>query len=147
MVAIALVALLWAGAVAVLVLVGRRTEARAFARFVPDCIVLFRRLLGDRRLSRGPKLVLIGLLAYLVMPIDLVPDFIPVAGQLDDAIIIALVIRSVLRGAGPAVLKEHWPGPESSRSGSDPASSSASGPSSWPAGCSCWLASGPTRTG
>jgi uncharacterized membrane protein YkvA (DUF1232 family) len=51
------------------------------------------------------------LLDYLAMPIDLVPDFIAVAGQLDDAIVVVLVLRSVLRAGGPALVREYWPGP------------------------------------
>jgi uncharacterized membrane protein YkvA (DUF1232 family) len=97
-----------------LVVVGRRTEARALAGFVPDCVVLFRRLLGDRRVPRGRKLLLAALVGYLAVPFDLVPDFIPLAGQLDDAIFVAVVLRSVLRGQGPGLVREHWPGPESS---------------------------------
>jgi uncharacterized membrane protein YkvA (DUF1232 family) len=97
--------------VGVLLLQGRRSDARALAGFVPDCVVLVRRLLGDGRLSRSRKLLLLGLVAYLAMPIDLVPDVIPVAGQLDDAILVALVLRAVLRGAGPSLVREHWPGP------------------------------------
>ncbi|WP_230425535.1 YkvA family protein [Streptomyces radicis] len=50
------------------------------------------------------------LLAYLAMPIDLVPDFIPVLGQADDAIVAALVLRSVVRAAGEEALERHWPG-------------------------------------
>ena len=93
---------------------GRRTDARALAGFVPDCVVLFRRLLRDPRLSRRRKLLLAALVVYLASPLDLVPDFIPVAGQLDDAVIVAVVLRSVLRGSGQQLVTEHWPGPESS---------------------------------
>jgi uncharacterized membrane protein YkvA (DUF1232 family) len=111
---LAVAALIWLGLVCALVILGRRGDALAIARFIPDCIVLFRRLLGDERVPRSRKLLLVAVLGYLACPIDLVPDFIPVAGQLDDAIIVALVIRSVLRSAGAAILREHWPGPESS---------------------------------
>jgi uncharacterized membrane protein YkvA (DUF1232 family) len=105
---------LYAGAVLALVAVGRRTDAVAVARFVPDCVVLFRRLLGDRRISRWRKLLLALVLLYLVIPIDLVPDFIPVAGALDDAIVVVVALRAVLHGAGPVLLREHWPGPSRS---------------------------------
>jgi uncharacterized membrane protein YkvA (DUF1232 family) len=111
LVALGLVVFAYAGLVALLVSVGRGVEARALARFIPDCIVLFRRLLSDPRVPRGRKLLLLALVAYLSMPFDLIPDFIPVAGQLDDAILVALVLRSVLRGAGPDLIREHWPGP------------------------------------
>ena len=97
-----------------LIVAGRRTHARALAGFIPDCIVLFRRLLADARVPRRRKLLLVGLLAYLALPFDLVPDFIPIAGQLDDAILVALVLRAVLRGGGEGLLTEHWPGPEPS---------------------------------
>jgi uncharacterized membrane protein YkvA (DUF1232 family) len=102
-------------AVLALVVAGRRGDARALAGFIPDCIVLVRRLIADDRVPRSRKLLLGALLAYLAMPFDLVPDFIPVAGQLDDAIVTALVLRAVLRSAGEALLREHWPGPERSR--------------------------------
>ncbi len=102
---------IYAALVAALVLLGRREHARALARFVPDCGVLFARLLRDPDVSRAGKLVLAGLVAYLALPFDLVPDFIPVAGQLDDAIIVAVVLRYVLRAGGPDLLREHWPGP------------------------------------
>jgi uncharacterized membrane protein YkvA (DUF1232 family) len=106
------VLLLYAGFIAVLLLTGRRDDARAWARFIPDCLVLFRRLIGDPRVPRTRKLLLGALLAYLAMPFDLVPDFIPVAGQLDDAIIVAAVLRSVLRAAGDEPVRQHWPGPD-----------------------------------
>jgi len=105
---------LYALAVLALVLAGRRSDARALAGFLPDCVVLLRRLLADPRVPRRHKLALGALVAYLAMPIDLVPDFIPVAGQLDDAILLMVVLRRVLRGSGDALLREHWPGPERS---------------------------------
>jgi uncharacterized membrane protein YkvA (DUF1232 family) len=112
--AIALTALFYAGAVGILVVLGRRSQASALARLVPDCVVLFRRLLSDPRVPLGPKLVLLALVVYLLMPIDLVPAFIPVAGQLDDAILVALGLRTVMRGAHPDLVREHWPGPSAS---------------------------------
>ena len=98
-----------------LVLAGRREDARAVAGFIPDCVVLVRRLLADPLVPRRRKVALALLLAYLVSPIDLVPDFIPVAGQLDDALAVVLVLRYVMRGGGRELLRERWPGPESSR--------------------------------
>jgi uncharacterized membrane protein YkvA (DUF1232 family) len=97
-----------------LVVAGRKDKARAVAGLVPDFVVLFRRLLSDRRVSRRRKVVLAALIPYLAMPFDLVPDFIPVAGYLDDAVLVALVLRHVLRGSGPELIEEHWPGPRSS---------------------------------
>jgi len=90
---------------------GRRGDARALAGFVPDCLILSKRLLADSQVSPGRKIALALLVAYLALPFDLIPDFIPVAGQLDDAILVALVLRLVLRGGGPGLLDEHWPGP------------------------------------
>lgn len=98
-------------AVLALVAIGRRSDARALAGFIPDCLGLVKRLLRDDRVPRRRKLLLGALIAYLAMPFDLVPDFIPVAGQLDDAILVALVLRAVLRSGGEALLDEHWRGP------------------------------------
>jgi uncharacterized membrane protein YkvA (DUF1232 family) len=99
-------------AVLTLVALGRRTDARTLAGFIPDCVVLVRRLLRDPRVPRRTKVGLWLLIGYLLFPIDLVPDFIPIAGQLDDAILVALVLRSFLRAGGAALVREHWPGPE-----------------------------------
>lgn len=109
--AAAVTAAIYAAFVVWLLLAGRRQEARALAGFIPDCLVLVRRLLGDECVPRHSKLLLAALIVYLALPIDMVPDFIPVAGQLDDAIIVAFVLRHVLRAAGPGLLHEHWPGP------------------------------------
>lgn len=105
---------LYGALVAVLVARGRREDARALAGFVPDCAVLLRRLLRDPRVPRRRRALVLGLMIYLAIPFDLVPDFIPIAGQLDDAILVALVLRSLLRTGGPDLLAEHWPGPERS---------------------------------
>jgi uncharacterized membrane protein YkvA (DUF1232 family) len=111
---LAFCAVLYLTAVLALVALGRRSDARALAGFIPDCVVLVRRLLRDPRVPRRRKAALALLAAYLLLPFDLVPDFIPVAGQLDDAILVALVLRSLVRGGGDALLREHWPGPERS---------------------------------
>ncbi len=111
LVALGVVVAVYAAFVLVLVLCGRRADARAMATFIPDAIVLFRRLLGDPRVRRRHKVLLGATVAYLALPIDLVPDVIPVAGQADDVVLVALVLRAVLRGAGREALHQHWPGP------------------------------------
>jgi uncharacterized membrane protein YkvA (DUF1232 family) len=108
--------LLYAALVLALVIAGRRESARALAGFIPDCIVLCSRLLRDQRVPRRKKALLVALAGYLALPFDLVPDFIPVAGQLDDVVVVALVLRSLLRGGGESLVREHWPGPDTSLS-------------------------------
>jgi hypothetical protein len=98
-------------AVLALVVAGRRSDARAVAGFIPDCLGLIKRLVGDPRVPRRRKLLLGLMVGYLAMPIDVVPDFIPVAGQLDDAILVAAVLRLALRAGGEVLLEEHWRGP------------------------------------
>ena len=114
LVGIAVLAVVYVAFVVAFVFLGRRGDARALATFIPDCIVLVTRLARDPRVPRRRKLLLIALVGYLALPFDLVPDFIPVAGQLDDAIIVALVLRSFIRSSGEDLLREHWPGPEQS---------------------------------
>lgn len=97
-----------------LIAVGRREDARSLATFIPDCIVLVTRLTRDPRVPRRRKLLLLALVGYLALPFDLVPDFIPVAGQLDDALIVALVLRHFIRAGGEEMIRELWPGPEQS---------------------------------
>jgi uncharacterized membrane protein YkvA (DUF1232 family) len=112
---VAMALLAYAVLLAWLVVAGRGGKARAVARFVPDFVVLFRRLLSDRRVPGRTKLLLAALIAYLAMPFDLVPDFIPVAGYLDDAVVVAFALRHVLRRCGPELIEELWPGPPASR--------------------------------
>jgi uncharacterized membrane protein YkvA (DUF1232 family) len=101
-------------AVAALIAAGRREDARALAGFIPDCIVLVGRLARDRRISRARRLILFVVLGYLALPIDLVPDFLPGIGQLDDAVVLGLALRLVVHGGGTEMVREAWPGPEAS---------------------------------
>jgi uncharacterized membrane protein YkvA (DUF1232 family) len=103
---------LWLLLVGFLFALGRREDARELAAFLPDCVVLVRRLLGDPRVPRRAKVALVGLLAYLVFPLDVVPDFLPVVGLLDDAIAVAAVLAFVGRSAGTELIEELWPGSE-----------------------------------
>jgi uncharacterized membrane protein YkvA (DUF1232 family) len=79
-------------------------------RLLPDLLRLLRRLAADRELPRGVRVRLWLLLAYLASPVDLVPDVVPVLGQADDAIAVAVVLRSVVRRVGPGPVRRHWPG-------------------------------------
>lgn len=79
-------------------------------RLLPDLVRLLRRLAADASLPRGVRVRLWLLLGYLALPVDLVPDVVPVIGYADDAIVVVLVLRSVVRAAGAGALERHWPG-------------------------------------
>jgi uncharacterized membrane protein YkvA (DUF1232 family) len=79
-------------------------------RLLPDLLRLLRRLAADSHVPRTVRVRLALLLGYLAMPFDLVPDFVPVLGYADDAIIVSLVLRSVARRAGAPMVRRHWPG-------------------------------------
>ena len=79
-------------------------------RLLPDVLRLLRRLAADSNVPRTARLRLSLLLGYLAIPFDLVPDFVPVLGYADDAIIVSLVLRSVVRQAGAPLVRSHWPG-------------------------------------
>jgi uncharacterized membrane protein YkvA (DUF1232 family) len=101
-------------AVAALIAAGRREDARALAGFIPDCVVLISRLARDRRISKPRRAALFIALGYLALPIDLVPDFLPGIGQLDDAVVLGLALRLVVHAGGTGMVREAWPGPEAS---------------------------------
>jgi uncharacterized membrane protein YkvA (DUF1232 family) len=83
---------------------------REALRLLPDLLRLVRRLASDHSTPRAARLRLWLLLGYLASPIDIVPDFVPMLGYADDAIIISLVLRSVVRSAGAPTVRRHWPG-------------------------------------
>ena len=103
--------LLWLGLVVVLWLNRpSETTARDLVRVLPDTVRLVSRLGRDGTLPWGVRIRLWLLMGYLIMPVDLVPDFIPIIGYADDALVVALMLRSVARRAGPDAVERHWPG-------------------------------------
>lgn len=100
----------WALAVLALIALGRRWQARELATLIPNLLSLLRDLLRDPRAPRSSKLWLGFALVWIVSPIDLVPEFIPVVGPLDDVIVAALVLRHLLRRTDRAMILEHWRG-------------------------------------
>ena len=101
----------WLAMVVALVLIRPKGALLAEAiRLLPDLLRLLRRLAADPALPRGVRVRLALLMVYLALPIDLIPDFLPVIGYADDAIIVAVVLRSVVRRAGIQAVRTHWPG-------------------------------------
>ena len=108
------VALLWAILVLVLWAEQRRhpggASLRDLLRLAPVVVRLLKRLASDRTVSIGVRVWLGVLLVYLVSPIDLIPDFIPVLGYADDALVVAIALRFAIRHAGRDSVERHWPG-------------------------------------
>ena len=110
MVSLAVLAAFYCVVLLVLILLGRRTAAKEVALLLPNVLVLFKGLVRDPRVPRGSKALLVLGAAWVASPIDLIPEFIPFLGPLDDAVVAALVLRHVLRTAGDEVIAEHWRG-------------------------------------
>jgi len=113
LIALAITALCYGAFVAVLFLAGRRTAAKEIALLLPNLLVLFNGLARDPRVPRGSKLLLLVGALWIASPIDLIPEFIPILGPLYDAVVAALILRHLLRTAGPDVISEHWRGDRS----------------------------------
>lgn len=109
-VALIITASVWLCAVAALAVVGKRTAAKELAMFLPNLLLLFQGLVADPRCPRRSKALLVFAAAWIASPIDLIPEFIPFLGPLDDAVVAALVLRHVLKRAGPEVIRDHWRG-------------------------------------
>jgi uncharacterized membrane protein YkvA (DUF1232 family) len=90
----------------------RNIPLREAIRLVPDLLRLVRSLVTDRTAPLGVRVALVVLLAWMVSPIDLIPEFVPVIGPLDDVVVAVLVLRYVRRRLGDEELRRRWPGTE-----------------------------------
>ena len=104
------VVVVWLVAVVVLLFLGRKTLARELITLLPNLARLFRGLLGDERVPRSSKALLVLGGLWLASPIDLIPEFLPGIGAIDDAVVAGLVLRHVVKRAGPNVVRDHWRG-------------------------------------
>lgn len=102
--------LVWLLAVLVLLWLGRKSLARELISLLPNLVRLFRGLLGDERVPRSSKVLLVLGALWLASPIDLIPEFLPGIGAIDDAVVAGLVLRHVVKRAGPDVVRDHWRG-------------------------------------
>jgi uncharacterized membrane protein YkvA (DUF1232 family) len=110
LVALAIAVAIWLLAIGVLLAFGRVNAAKELAGLVPNLLLLFKDLIKDPRVPRSAKIWLGVAAVWLASPIDLLPEFIPVLGPLDDAIVAAAVLRHLVKKAGPEVVYEHWRG-------------------------------------
>ncbi len=109
-VALVIVLAIYAIAILALFVLGRRVAARTLATLVPNLLALFRGLLRDPRVPIRSKILLWVGVVWIASPIDLLPEFLPVVGPLDDAVVAALVLRYLVRTAGKDVVRDHWHG-------------------------------------
>lgn len=107
---LAIAAACYAAFLLTLLLLGRRTAAREVAAFLPNLVTLFRGLVTDPRVPRNSKRWLAFAAAWIASPIDLIPEFLPLLGPLDDAVVAALVLRHLVRTSGQEVVRDHWKG-------------------------------------
>ena len=113
---IALATLALLGATAALALALIKRKACTLAGYAPEIAILCERLVNDPRVSPIDKLKLRALAWYLSLRFDLIPDFIPIIGRLDDALVVAVAIRTALKSADADLIRHHWPGPLSAPS-------------------------------
>lgn len=101
---------IWAVLVGILYLIGRKTAAKELAAFLPNLITLFKGMARDPLVPRTSKLLLVAGAIWFASPIDLIPEFIPILGPLDDVVVAVLILRHVLKTAPPELLAAHWNG-------------------------------------
>lgn len=110
LIVLGVVAAIWVAALAGLMIAGRRLSVARLVRSVPDLLALLRGLLRDPRVPRRSKLWVGLAIVWVLSPIDLIPEFLPVIGPLDDIVVVVLVLRHLVRSTPPAVIQEHWRG-------------------------------------
>jgi uncharacterized membrane protein YkvA (DUF1232 family) len=108
---IALATLTLIGAIGALALALIKRQARTLAGYAPEITILCERLINDPRVSPIEKFKLRALAWYLGLRLDLIPDFIPIVGRLDDALVVAVAIRTALKSADADLIRRYWPGP------------------------------------
>jgi uncharacterized membrane protein YkvA (DUF1232 family) len=91
---------------------GPRRVLRELTLFLPNFVRLLKRLIADPRVPRRSKLVLGATLVYLLSPVDVIPDFVPGFGQVDDVVVVLLALHSLLNRVDEGVVLEHWDGNE-----------------------------------
>jgi uncharacterized membrane protein YkvA (DUF1232 family) len=89
---------------------GARRTVLYYIRQLPSYVRLLTGLATDKRVSMVDKMLVLGAVAYIVMPIDLIPDFIPFFGEIDDLYILVLALQRLISNAGRTVLLDHWVG-------------------------------------
>jgi uncharacterized membrane protein YkvA (DUF1232 family) len=109
-IALAIAVALYACLVVALILAGRRSLAREVALLLPNLALLLKDLIRDPRVPRSSKVLLWIGVVWVASPIDLIPEFIPFLGPLDDAVVVALILRRLVKTAGREVIEEHWRG-------------------------------------
>jgi uncharacterized membrane protein YkvA (DUF1232 family) len=110
LISLGVVAVLYVVVILALMLAGRRTAAREVAVLIPNLALLFKDLVRDPRVPRRSKMLLLVGVAWIASPIDLIPEFVPFLGPLDDAVVTALILRHLVKKAGPDIVLENWRG-------------------------------------
>jgi uncharacterized membrane protein YkvA (DUF1232 family) len=110
LVAALIIAAIYVVLVLALILSGRKLAAKELATLLPNLVLLFKDLLRDPHVPSRAKVVLGIAMVWLLSPIDLLPEFLPVLGPLDDAVVAALALRYLVKRAGSDVVREHWRG-------------------------------------
>ncbi|HKQ09334.1 MAG TPA: DUF1232 domain-containing protein [Blastocatellia bacterium] len=87
-----------------------KKKLRELLLFVPNLMKLLYDLLRDPRVSRADKAILAGVIMYVIVPIDVIPDFVPFVGMVDDSYLIAISLLRLLNRADRKVVLEHWKG-------------------------------------